>query len=170
MADFDVRIVYGDRDRRIPARIQRTRETETTHWGVPLVGFWAPNNYAVRPGDFSFFLTDFALTSLEAVNNALVDSGGGCIVLVDAYRTYEKQLEAWQDKPHLAIHPDDSKHTKGLAVDLRLYSPKIGVFDEAKTQTYGDQDLLAAAMLLGQWKRTVLPKEPWHFDYLGGAR
>lgn len=153
LAGDTVYVEYQGRQRNLPTPITPTGQSQNSYYGNPLVGFWMPNWYATPKGAFTFYLQEAALQALQRVQQDLVNQDMS-LLLVDAYRTYEKQMEAYQSKPGLAIHPDQSKHTKGLAVDIRISG--------------GSQADLENAMARYGWKRTV-PNEPWHFDYVGGG-
>lgn len=146
-------VEYQGRQRTIPTEIRKKGQTQESHYGNPLVSFWMPNWYGSGDGYVTFWLQEEALDALIRVQGELVAQDAS-LLLVDAYRDYQTQMNAYQSKPGLAIHPDQSNHTKGLAVDIRISN--------------GDQNALEEAMGNHGWKRTV-PKEPWHFDFLGGT-
>jgi len=139
--------------------------TVTNYQGQILVGFRCPDIYASL---HTWHLRSEVVEALAMAQGELLDNAMS-IVMVDAYRTYEEQQRAHVRKPGLAVSPEQSKHTKGLAVDLRLWDSRLnnGIFDSDISETYGDQDYLAAILEQYDFRRTVMPKEPWHFDFLG---
>jgi len=156
-------VTYKDRERTYEGPIEQTGTRATTHWDRVLHGFKMPDIYA---STHTWYLDPTALAALVAAQNELLEEDFS-IVMVDAYRTYEQQAEAHKNKPDLAVTPEQSKHTKGFAADLRMWDSEVGDFDADDEDTWGDQDYLAEVLAKHGWKRTVMPKEPWHFDYTG---
>lgn len=146
-----VNVTYNDRVRDLPTDIIRDGKTTQTHLGETLIGFWMPNHYATLNGYWTWYLREDALSALEAAQREFV-SRDMSLVLTDAYRSYDVQMKAHQEKPNLAIHPDKSNHPKGTAVDITIRG--------------GDQGTLEEVMRRHGWHRTV-SYEPWHFDFKG---
>jgi len=158
---MSVNVIYKNRTRTYDGSVEKTGETFNNHWGTELAGFRMPDIYA---STHEWFLTPEALEALVKAQNELLEEGYS-IILVEAHRSYEKQAEAHRKKPGLAVSPEVSKHPRGTAVDARMWDEDIGDFDADDEGTWGDQDYLAEVMAKHGWKRTVMPKEPWHFDY-----
>lgn len=163
---MDVRTKWNGRDRTVKAEFVLKEETIQNHWGVTLFGFWMPNIYGSPNGSVTFYLQESARFELKLAFEALLEDGCA-ILLTEAHRSYEKQAQAYKDKPGLAVSPDVSKHPRGLAIDAWLFDEEIGVWVADDKSTYGDQDMLADYLAFNSWERTVMPKEPWHFDFKG---
>ena len=115
-------------------------------------GFWCPNLYNAKQSQHTWYLANKAYSRLYAAQEECLDNSGS-IILVDAYRSEGDQLAASIDKPDIAVAPEKSQHTRGLAVDARFWgiSESEGV------------DIMAKH----NWVRTVPNKEPWHFAFKG---
>jgi D-alanyl-D-alanine dipeptidase/carboxypeptidase len=111
-------------------------------------------------------------------------AGGGQILTVSGYRSFEEQRQIWDDsvekngleftKKYVA-KPGCSEHHTGLAVDLALASDKIdfirpdfpndgvcGTFRQLAPR-YGFVERYAE----GKESITGIAHEPWHFRYVG---
>lgn len=165
-----IRILWNNRDRTIPIKFVKKAESVTNHWGVGLQGFWMPNMYGSGEPYVTFHLQHSAVNALESAFNEALERGY-VLILTEAYRTYEVQQKAHQDKPHLAVSPEVSKHPRGLAVDMWGHWLDGGdTWDESDKESYhGHQDLVADILVTHNFFRTVMPKEPWHFDFKGEA-
>lgn len=139
------------REMDMPVEIQLLDKLQTTYQGVSLQGFWMPNWYATGPEYYQCYLHPVALEDLELAQVACVEAGGS-ILIVDSYRSWDRQMEAYRSKPGIAVKPEQSNHTKGLAIDARAHTIS--------------QDEMAEILADYEWIRTV-PHEPWHFDYRG---
>ena len=82
-------------------------------------------------------------------------SDGVNLTLTSSYRSYAEQAYLYQlyksGRGNLAAPPGQSKHEKGLAIDVANGIPWM----QRNAQRFG-------------WKANV-PGEPWHFEYLGGG-
>ena len=136
------------------------------------------------------FLQGPAAESLLAAHRALAARGYG-LLIHDAYRPWWVTMVFWEATPparreFVADPARGSRHNRGCAVDLTLYSladgsavEMPGVYDEMSERSYPDfpggtslqrwhRDLLRAAME-GQGF-TVFESEWWHFDHRGWRR
>ena len=134
--------------------------------GLHLQKFWAPNIYATLPNcEKCFFaaLRADVLQILIKLQKALVEEGYS-IVLMDAWRSLQKQAEVYRKKPKLAARPSlRAPHVRGIAVDMRI-APLDG-------RTFYHRDP-------NSWVETGTPfdiarrfgfirplkNEPWHFE------
>ncbi len=131
------------------------------------------------------FLQRPAALALTRVHMRLKAHGYGLIVY-DAYRPWHVTWIFWQvtpdvDKIFLADPAEGSKHNRGAAVDVGMYSLATkeplefpSSFDEMTPRSFSDYEggtkeqnhhrkVLREAM--EQEGFTVHPKEWWHFDY-----
>lgn len=136
----------------------------TNHYGNALTGFTAPNIYGSL--SHTWHLKQEALIALIAANTELRQEKK-CVLLVDAWRSWEYQMKSHYRKPGWVVHPKYSNHPRGLAIDARMFDAGVGVFDQKNEKTWGDQDYLAEVLESYGFFRTVMPKEPWHFDFKG---
>lgn len=165
MDSVDVIFREGNYDRRrhMPVTIQRGDESKGDY-GDPLVWFSCPDMYA--SSGHPWRLQPDALAALEKAQAELL-ANDCTMILVDAYRSVDRQKERKTERPDLAVSPDASKHTRGLAVDARLYDPAVGEYFEGQdAATHGDIEYLAEVMGRHGWKRTN-PREEWHFEFQG---
>ena len=106
------------------------------------------------------------LAALEKAQAELVEEECS-IILVDAYRPITQQQKRKAERPDLAVSPDASKHTRGLAIDARLFDPAISThFDSLNKETEGDQEYLSEVLARHGWRRTN-PNEDWHYEHQG---
>lgn len=161
---MSVSVNYKGKIREFDGPITKS-ETTTENWqGTSLAGFLCPNIYASKTN--VWFLQEDALNALILAQAELIDAGCS-VLLVDAYRTYEEQAAAKENKPHLVAHPWKSEHPKGTAIDARMFDEELDVFDESDEDTWGDQDYLASILGKYGFVRTALPAEDWHFSFRG---
>jgi D-alanyl-D-alanine dipeptidase len=136
------------------------------------------------------FLQRPAAVALVRVNAALRTQGYGLLVF-DGYRPWAVTKIFWDvtppDKREFVADPaKGSKHNRGCAVDLSLYSTSTGrevtmpsVYDEMSPRAYPSyeggtvaerdaRDLLRRAMEAEGF--SVEPNEWWHFNYRDWAR
>lgn len=144
-----VRVVWEDRDRELSTQMILTSDRRETHTGEPLLGFWGPNIYATPSGAWSWFLKEEPLRFLMAAQQDFVDVNMS-ILIVDAWLSWGDQLDKFRRKPNLAVHPKDSKHPLGEAIDVRIAG--------------GEQEDLEYLLGIYGWRRTV-EVEPWHFEW-----
>ncbi len=130
--------------------IQRQGDPKIADVGaLDLEGFWAPNWYAVEPDWHTWYLVPEAVESLYYLQGELLDQDAS-LLIVDAYRSRAEQAAALRSKPHLAVSPEQSNHTRGLAIDVRGYEITQSRLADLLTE-YG-------------WRQH--PHEAWHFDFL----
>jgi len=156
------------------------------------IRYATPNNLAGRPvyPEARAFLQRPAAEALVRVDAALKKIGYGLLVF-DGYRPWSVTKVFWDmtppDKREFVADPaKGSKHNRGCAVDLSLYSISTGrevampsVYDEMSPRAYPSftggtaaerdaRDLLRRAMEAEGF--TVEPNEWWHFNYRDWAR
>jgi len=145
------------------------------------------DNFVGRPvySEARAFLQKVAADSLVRVHRSLASKGLG-VVIYDGYRPWSVSKLFWEvveehQKKFVADPAVGSKHNRGCAVDLGLFSLATGMqvpmpsdFDEFNEKAAPDypggteeeranRDLLRAAMEAEDF--TVNPKEWWHFDH-----
>lgn len=157
-----VKIKWKDRVRAYEGMIEETGSRKTNHWGTELHGFRCPDLYASR---HIWYLQPNALQWIVDAQTWLIAEGKS-IVIVDAWRTYERQQQAYEQKPGLAVPPDVSKHPRGIALDLRMFDSDKTVFHAQDKRTWGNQQYLISFLKEFGWENTV-PSEEWHFDFIG---
>lgn len=134
---------------------------KTSDFDDQVVTFYSPNIYGAKGAIWWLQLP--ALIALEKANAELI-AQGSCVMMVSAGRTKAQQEQLKRDKPGLAASVEGSKHPRGLAVDMRLWSSG---FNGDNSSTFGDQDILTTALEKHGWKQTLPSKEPWHYEYKG---
>ena len=147
------------------------------------------NNFVGKPvyPEARAFLQRPAAEALVRVNKKLKTSGYGLLVF-DGYRPWSITKLFWnitpkEKKKFVANPKDGSRHNRGCAVDLSLYSlatgqeiPMPGEYDEMTPRSYPTytggtakqretRNLLRTAMESEVY--TVFPHEWWHFDFEG---
>ena len=138
--------------------------TKTGDFGDPLVTFYAPNIYGATQRVFA--LRPEVLESLIRVQ-AKVRSLGKSIMIVDTYRSKQRQEERQVERPDLAVSAAASYHPKGRAIDVRLYDPTVSpVFDGDKSASFGSDVWLRQIFLEEGWTHPN-PREPWHLEKRG---
>ncbi len=145
------------------------------------------DNFVGRPvyGMARAFLQTPAAESLVRVHRKLKMEGCGLLIF-DAYRPWSVTKLFWEcvsleQRQYVADPAVGSRHNRGCAVDLGLYSLADGLplgmpsnFDDFNQTSHPDydggtiekranRDLLRAAMESGGF--TVNPKEWWHYDH-----
>ena len=145
------------------------------------------NNFMHRPmySQARAFLQRPAAEALVHVNKKLRKQGYGLLIF-DGYRPWSVTKKFWDETPpakhnFVADPQKGSKHNRGCAVDLSLYSLKTGKeivmpspYDDFTEKAYPAytggttkqrrlRDLLRHAMESGGF--TVNEYEWWHFDY-----
>lgn len=138
----------------------------------------------------SFLTTKRTLANIAAphLEEMIMDAekGGMCLIVVEGYRTKEKQQKIYneaKDKSIVAI-PGTSEHETGLAVDLGgCPMNELGVRDDTKERLELEKDfkdlpeyqwLLQNASKYGfrqsytedNTKQTGFPAEPWHWKFI----
>ena len=131
------------------------------------------------------FLQRPAAEALIRVNRKLHEQGYGLLIF-DAYRPWYVTKIFWdatppQDHIYVADPAQGSRHNRGCAVDLTVFSLKTGEvlpmpsgYDEMSERAHADytggtaaeranRELLRSAMEAEGF--TVYPEEWWHFDY-----
>lgn len=109
--------------------------------GLP-PGF-VPNDLRTVQGDT---LSAPAIASLQAAAKATgIDPWQ---YITQGYRSYDQQVNAYNNKPNLAAQPGHSLHQLGLAMD-----------------TSNLPSLLRNYLLANGWYQFDPVKEPWHFSY-----
>jgi zinc D-Ala-D-Ala dipeptidase len=131
------------------------------------------------------FLQRPAAEALIRVNRTLHEQGYGLLIF-DAYRPWYVTKIFWDATPpadhiYVADPAQGSRHNRGCAVDLTVYSLKTGAalampsgYDEMSERAHADyaggtaeeranRELLRSAMEAEGF--TVYPEEWWHFDY-----
>jgi LAS superfamily LD-carboxypeptidase LdcB len=85
--------------------------------------------------------------------------------VADSYRTYERQVQLYAERPHYAAHPGTSEHGWGLAVDLCGGIETDGTPQNIWMRTHAAQ--------FGWFHPTWAdqggggPYEPWHWEFAG---
>lgn len=156
------------------------------------IRYATPNNLAGRAvyPEARAFLQRPAAEALVRVNAALKKAGYGLLVF-DGYRPWSVTKIFWDVTPpekreFVADPAKGSKHNRGCAVDLSLYSvatghevPMPSVYDEMSPRAYPTyaggsaaerdaRDRLRRAMEAEGF--TVEPNEWWHFNYRDWAK
>lgn len=131
------------------------------------------------------FLQRPAAEALVKINSELKPLGFG-LMIFDGYRPWSVTKTFWditpeEDKKFVADPKKGSRHNRGCAIDLTLYSLATGeevimtgVYDEMTERSYPDyeggtdeqramRDLLRSKMEANSF--TVYEFEWWHFDY-----
>jgi zinc D-Ala-D-Ala dipeptidase len=131
------------------------------------------------------FLQRPAAEALLRVHKAMKQKGYG-LVIFDGYRPWAVTKKFWDETPpdkrkFVANPAKGSRHNRGCAVDLSLYSLRLGAevempspYDEFSQRAASDyaggtseqragRDLLRKAMVAEGF--TIEPSEWWHFDY-----
>ena len=171
-----------------------TTESNGDNWYLKLVN----HNHAVAP-DFSVELAEvtpgvFVDRRIEADVLAMLESArnqGMDLVIVSAYRSYEDQVEIFNNMMYIWISggytpldaflatqsvvavPGHSEHHLGLALDI--VSAHHQVLDESQSQTLEGRWLRENSWRYGFVVRYLEDKthitgifyEPWHFRYVG---
>ena len=169
-------------------------ENGEDYWYLKLVN----HNHAIAP-DFSVELTEvlggvFVDQRIEADVLAMLESAsnqGMDLIIVSAYRSYEEQVEIFNNMMYMWIAgghtpleaflatqsvvavPGHSEHHLGLALDI--VSAHHQVLDESQSQTPEGQWLRENSWRYGFVVRYLEDKthitgifyEPWHFRYVG---
>lgn len=125
------------------------------------------------------------VNQLKQIEDSLEAIGLG-LVVYDAYRPYSatvKFYEIYGDTTYVASPYGGSRHNRGCAVDISLYSLKDSSYIQMPTE-YDDFSLKAHPttplddstamanrdLLIGIMQHngfTVYPSEWWHYDYMG---
>jgi zinc D-Ala-D-Ala dipeptidase len=131
------------------------------------------------------FLQRPAAEALLRVHKTMKEKGYG-LVIFDGYRPWEVTRKFWDETPpdkrkFVANPAKGSRHNRGCAVDLSLYSISTGAevempssydeFSQRAASSYSGgtagqralRDLLRRAMVAEGF--TIEPSEWWHFDY-----
>jgi D-alanyl-D-alanine dipeptidase len=147
------------------------------------------NNFLGRPvyKEARAFLQRPAAEALVKVNRELKPLGYS-LVIFDGYRPWSVTKIFWDitpaDKKEFVANPKNgSRHNRGCAIDVSLYSFAAGKevempgnYDEMSKRSYSDykggtagqrklRDLLKSKMQANGFK--VLKEEWWHFDFKG---
>ena len=169
---------------RAPDLVELTSLDPTIHLDVR---YATANNLVGRPvyAQARAFLQRPAAEALVRANQALHKDGYGLLVF-DGYRPWAVTKVFWDLTPagkkvFVADPRKGSKHNRGCAVDLSLYSLATGkeaampsVYDEMSERAYptygkGSQEARARRDLLRDAMERegffVYPYEWWHFDY-----
>ena len=151
------------------------------------IRYATPNNFMKRPmyAEARAFLQRPAAEAVIRANRKLHAAGFGLLIF-DGYRPWSVTKKFWDetpaDKRKFVANPlKGSKHNRGCAVDLTLYSLKTGRevqmtspyddFTEKASSSYGGgtieerrlRDLLRSTMRSEGF--SVEPGEWWHFDF-----
>jgi zinc D-Ala-D-Ala dipeptidase len=151
------------------------------------VRYATPNNFLGRPvyNEARAFLQRPAAEAIARANRKLREKGYGLLVF-DGYRPWSVTKIFWdstpQDKKRFVADPSQgSRHNRGCAVDLTLYSLRSGLevempssYDEMTERAYPNysggteeqrrlREMLRKAMESEGF--TVNEFEWWHFDY-----
>ncbi|MEZ5306000.1 MAG: M15 family metallopeptidase [Pyrinomonadaceae bacterium] len=146
------------------------------------------DNFVGRPvyRSAQAFLQTAAADDLVKAHRNLASKGFG-LVIFDGYRPWSVTKLFWDVVPleqriYVADPAEGSKHNRGCAVDLTLYSLETGLmadmpsdFDEFNEKAHPEYDgateiqkknrqILRGAMEMCNY--TVNPKEWWHFDHV----
>lgn len=164
-----VRVIYKadeyDRDRPVSTAIVMGGRS-VGDYGDELIWFSAPDAYA-STGAKPWRLQPDALDALIAAQEML--RANDCsLILVDAYRTIKQQAAEYAKKPNLAVPPEKSKHTHGLAIDVRCFDSDVSpLFDTSNPGTWGNINLIIDVLESVGWMQTIPDREVWHFEYQG---
>ncbi len=169
---------------RAPDLVELTALDPTIHLDIR---YATPNNLVGRAvyTQARAFLQRPAAEALVRVNQAIKKDGYGLLVF-DGYRPWAVTKTFWDltpagEKVFVADPRKGSKHNRGCAVDLTLYSLDTGkeaampsVYDEMSERAYptyakGGKEVRARRDLLRDAMERegffVYPYEWWHFDY-----
>lgn len=184
------RIALAARPPAEPARARKPDLVELTRLDPTIkleIRYATSNNFLGTPvyNEGRAFMQRPAAEALVRVSTELRKLGYGLLVH-DAYRPWYVTKIFWDatpaDKKWLVADPaSGSKHNRGCAVDLTLYSIKTGkavemvsTYDESTDRAYAEYP---GGTSLERWNRLLLrvamesqgfiplPSEWWHFDY-----
>ena len=89
------------------------------------------------------------------------NSLGYTLVVSDAFRTHEQQIDAKRRKPQWAATPGKSPHEYGAGIDIALYDKNGKNVNIANVDGFGSYARSIGLEWGNDWKSK---KEPWHFQ------
>lgn len=111
-------------------------------------------------------LNPAAAEALRRMNEAFSAEFGHDMVITDAYRSFDAQVELKERKPVLAGKPGTSNHGWGLAIDA---ASNINVANSS-THKWMLKNAWRFGWTLPDWARPNGSKpEPWHWEFVGSS-
>lgn len=124
-----------------------------------------PENLLCSPAfSLSSHLRCDAAEMLDALNQAFAAEFGNGLVVVDSYRSYERQVACLASKGDLCAEPGTSKHGLGIAVDLTGAAARSGTAEHDWLLEHGPE----FGWVKPAWSLDSGSKpEAWHFEFDG---